>query len=234
MTISRRWLLRGALIGGFVACFGCNPMLFPMFLQGESFEAPTLKRLAKQDKKEVTVVILVSSRLDARQELMNVNRELGRKTVEQLRELTKAHDDKLVVVEPGKVDRYLASHPGLREKLEPDELAEQLKTDLKADYIIDIEINSLSLYEGTHELLRGRGDIHVTLINTNDLDDRHDKDIRSLYPKETSGPVMADSETNVLDFRSKFLDTVAKTIAYCFCDHPTINQMDDSRQGMPD
>ena len=59
--------LAWVVIVGFVACFGCNPGLLPFFLQGESREAPTVKRLALEDKKkEVKVAVVVSSRLDAR------------------------------------------------------------------------------------------------------------------------------------------------------------------------
>jgi hypothetical protein len=232
MTTSRRRTLLAVLLVGFAACFGCNPAMLPMFLQGEAQEEPALKRLAKKDdKKEVKVAIVVSSRLSARQELAGVNRELGRKAVEQLRILAKANEDKLVVIEPSKVERYLASHPKWKE-MDREELADDLKTALKVDYVIDVEINALSLIEGT-DLYRGHADLHVSLWNTNDPDDGpHDKDIRSVYPK--SAGELADSDTNLFDFRDKFLVTLAKQIAYCFCTHPTINQMDDSRNHLAD
>src|SRR5438067_1888285 len=127
MTTSRRWMLNAGLIGGFAACFGCNPFLFPLFLQGEAMEPATLKRLVSEDKnKEVAVAIVVSGRLNPRQELLNVNRELSRKTAEQLRALAKTRGEKLSVIEPSKVERYLANHPKWRD-MEPEELASALK-----------------------------------------------------------------------------------------------------------
>jgi hypothetical protein len=102
--------------------------------------------------------------------------------------------------------------------------------------VIDVEVNSMSLYEqGNHELFRGRADVHVTLVNANDPDDvGNEMDLRSLYPNERAGPVQVDSDTTVWDFREKFLTILAKKIAYCFSNHPTINQMDDSRERYAD
>ena len=233
MTVSRRRILLAVLLVGFVACFGCNPALLPLFLQGEAQDDATIKRLALEDKKkEVKVAIVVSSRLDARQELRNINYELGRSTVEQLRAVAKTNEDKLTVIDAAKVRRYLDNHPHWQ-NLDYDELADKLKTAFKVDYVIDVEIDSMSLYEqGNHELLRGRADVHVTLVNANDPDDvGHDKDIRALYPNEQAGPIAVDSDMNVFNFREKFLTSLGKKIVYCFCNHPTINQLDDSREG---
>jgi hypothetical protein len=231
MTTSRRRLLMALLFAGFVACCGCNPWLFPLFLQGEAQVNPAIKNLALEDKsKEVKVAIVVSSRLDARQELRGVNRELSRKVVEELRSLATSNEDKLVVMEPAKVERCLANQPNWK-KLDYDELADKLKTALKVDYVIDVEIDSMTLYErGTQMVFCGNAELHVELLNTNDPGDiGHDKDIRAQYPKGGGYEMVGD--TNVFEFRDKFLTTVAKQIAYCFCSHPKINQMDDTREG---
>lgn len=234
MTITQRRALLAGLLIGFVACFGCNPLLLPQFFQGEAQDPAVLKRLTdKEDKtKEVKVAVVVSSRLDARQELRNVNRELCRKTTDQIRALAKANEEKLVVVEPAKVERFLANNPDWK-NMDHDQLADEMKRALKVDYVIDVEIITMSLYEhGNHELLRGRADLHVALYDVHDADaGTEDKDLHSLYPNERAGPEQADSDTNVFQFREKFLDILAKKIAYCFCDHATISQMDDSREG---
>jgi hypothetical protein len=235
MTTSRRRILLAALLIGFAACFGCNPALFPLFLKGEAQDEATIKRLALEDKsKEVKVAVVVSaSRLDARQEVRNVSRDLGRKTVEQLRTVAKANDDKLTVIDATKVQMFLDDQPHWK-SLDYDELADKLKKKFKVDFVIDVEIDSMSLYEqGNHELFRGRADLHVKLLNAVDPDDNgNEKDIHALYPNEQAGPVAVDSDTNIFDFRDKFLGVLAKKIVYCFCSHPTINQMDVDRPGM--
>jgi hypothetical protein len=235
MTKSRRRLLLAVVLGGFVACFGCNPAMFPVFLQGESHDDATLKRLALEDKsKDVKVAVIVSSKLDPRQELRNVDRDLAQKTVEQIRMLTKANEDKLTVVDPGKVGKFLTKNPDWK-NLEPDELADRMKEALKVDYVIDVEIEQLSLYEhNNHELYRGRAQLQVHLLDTNDADDVNagHKELHALYPNEyAGGGIQADLDTNVFEFRERFVGIVAKKIAYCFCEHATINQMDDTREG---
>ncbi len=239
MTTFQRRALLAVLLLGFAACFGCNPAMFPMFLQGEAQDDPTLKRLVseedKKDKKEIKVAVVVSGRLDARQELNGVNRELSRKIIEQLRKLAKQNEEKLTVIDTGKVEKFLAGHPEWKDQDNKD-WVEDMKTDLKVDYVIDVEINSLSLYENTREVFRGRADLNVTLLNANDPDDTSDNDktIRALYPNEYGGMQLNDSDTTVFDFREKFMTVLAKKVAYCFCSHPTINEMDASREGLSD
>lgn len=235
MTTSRRRLLLALLLGGFVACFGCNPAMFPVFLQGESHDDATLKRLALEDKsKEVKVAVVVSSRLDPRQELRNIDRDLAQKTVEQIRMLSKANEDKLTVVDPSKVSKFLAKNPDWK-NLEPEDLADRMKDDLKVDYVIDVEIEQLSLYEhNNHELFRGRARLQVHLSNTNDADDvgAGQKELHALYPNEyAGGGIAADLDTNIFEFKEKFIGILAKKIAYCFCEHATINEMDQTREG---
>jgi hypothetical protein len=218
-----------------VACFGCNPLLFPLFLQGESRQPATLKRLATEDKKkEVKVAIIASSQLSARQELMNVNRELAQKTAQQLHQLTKANGENVTVLEPRKVEQYLNNHPGWKDQ-EPRDLADGLKGALKADYVVFIEINTMSLVGRGGDLYQGRADLHVSLLDTEAGDKCGDRDIRAAYPDpELEGGKPIDQDTNLLDFRAEFLEVLAKKIAYCFCDHPTINERDLTRKRLAD
>jgi hypothetical protein len=232
MATSHRWKLRALLFAGFAACFGCNPLLFPMFLQGESRQPAALRRLVKEDqKKEVRVALVTKSLLNARQELVNVNRELSQRAAQQLRELANHNGDKLAVLEPRKVEHYLTNHPDWKE-MEPLDLADDLRDALKADYVIFIEINALSLVGKGGDLYQGRADLHVSLLGEDGL--CGDKDLRAAYPDEIEFGKARDQDTNLLDFRAEFLDVLAKKIAYCFCDHPTINERDVTRKHLAD
>jgi hypothetical protein len=236
MATSHRWKLRALLLAGFAACFGCNPLLFPLFIQGESRHPATLRRLAKDDqKKELKVALVTRSVLSARQELINADRELCQKAAQQLRVLAQHNGDKLAVIEPRKVEQYLANHPDWK-NLEPADLADDLGAALKADYVVFIEINSMSLIGKGGDLYQGRAELHVCLYNAADPDDgpRH-KDLRAAYPDpEIEYGRAIDQDTSLPDFRSEFLDVLGKKIAYCFCDHPTINECDPTRKGLAD
>jgi hypothetical protein len=235
MATTPRCKLRTVLLlAAFAACFGCNPLLFPLFLQGESREDATVKRLASKDKKEVKVAFVTTAALSARQELIGVPRDLTQKVVQQLRKLSQVNEDKVTVIEPRKVEQYLAAHPGWRD-MDESELAEELQTALKADYVVNVEIASMSLTPpGNIGLFKAQAELHVILINANDKADRRETDIRETYPDEIESVKIADHDTNIGNFRSEFLDVLAKDVAYCFCDHPTINHMDKSRKGFAD
>src|SRR5262249_3954128 len=105
MATSHRWKLRALLLAGFAACFGCTPMLFALCIQGESLQPAAVRRRAKADpKKEVKGALVTKSLLSARQDLVNVNRDLTQRAAHQLRELAAHNGDKLTVVEPRKVE----------------------------------------------------------------------------------------------------------------------------------
>jgi hypothetical protein len=232
MATSHRWKLRALLLAGFAACFGCNPLLFPLFIQGESLQPAGLRRLAKPDQKEVKVALVTKSLLSANQSLINVNRDLSQRAAVQLRELVKYNGDKLVVVEPRKVEQYLSNHPDWK-TLEPIDLADDLREALHADCVVFIEINSMSLVGKGGDLYQGRAELHVSLLDEEGL--CGDKELREAYPPlDTEFGRAVDQDTNLLDFRAEFLDVVAKDIAYCFCDHPTINERDKTRKRLAD
>jgi hypothetical protein len=233
MATSHRWKLRALLLAGFAACFGCNPMLFPLFIQGESLQPAAVRRLAKADqKKEVKVALVTKSLLSARQDLVNVNRDLTQRAAQQLRELARHNGDKLTVVEPRKVEQYLGNHTDWKTQ-EPLDLADDLRDALRADYVVFIEINSLSLIGKGGDLYQGRAELHVSLLGEDGL--CGDKDLREAYPPpDTEFGRAVDQDTNLLDFRAEFLDVLAKDIAFCFCDHPTINERDKTRKRLSD
>jgi hypothetical protein len=237
MTNSYRWTRRILLFACFVGCFGCNPLEALFFIRGESRQPASMMKLTntKEPDKEVKVAIVVSGRLDARHELLNANRDLAQKTTDQLRKLTEAHGEHLTVIEPRKVEQYLANHPNWKDQ-DPDDLAAELKERFKVDYVIDIEITSLSLYEkGAQQLFKGKAALLLKLLNANNPDEvPPNKEIHEQYPDQIEAYTPADADTNIYEFRSEFLDILAKDIAYCFCEHPTINQMDKKRKNLAD
>src|SRR5206468_12323787 len=93
-----------------------------------------------------------------------------------------------------------------------------------ADYVIVLEIASLSLYQtgSGNTLFRGKADINVSLINVFDPDggDPTPHHFRCEFPSEANGYV-AVGDMTVPEFREKFLDYTARHLAWKFTAHPT-------------
>lgn len=92
----RQWI--GLIVLGLIATAGCNPlstMAYFMTLTGNP-QVPAECPLTRNDKKPVKVVILASTGLETRQELIGADRELAGLLAAKLQEGCKA-DRKSVV-----------------------------------------------------------------------------------------------------------------------------------------
>jgi hypothetical protein len=91
----------------------------------------------------------------------------------------------------------------------------------EADYVIDMEIISLTLYEpgSANQLFRGRADISVQVVNVNEPDDDpiFRPQYRCEYPK-TRGPIPI-GEYSAVQFKQKFLDHVGRELSWYFTAH---------------
>ncbi|HZY87827.1 MAG TPA: hypothetical protein VFE78_23525 [Gemmataceae bacterium] len=210
---ARRWSL--ALLVA-AACAGCDPATTAYFLLPETKDPPELRRLSSDDKKkEVKVAILTHTQLETRPELIQADRQLAESLAKQLRERFAENREKVVVVSPRRVEEYKNSHPRWRDPLE-------VGRELRVDYVIYLEINSMSLYEkGSSNLMyRGRTNISVSLVDVNRPDENPEQtEITTEYPSEARGPVDASLDTNPMQFRAAFLGYVAKRVSWCFTGH---------------
>lgn len=218
MATRRRWLLPVLLLLAVGCSFGCSLFSVPTFLLGgESKQPALLKKIAAGDK-EVTVVVLTSTGLETRPEFLRADRDLANLVVRQLREGLKANGEKAKFVSPGKVEEFKNNHPDWK-KLDPSEVGSHFG----ADYVIDLEVNRLSMYEpGSANLLyRGRAELTVSLVDVNHLDeDPERRELTITYPGEvTGGAVSVDDKTPQL-FKAEFFDRIATQVAWQFTAHP--------------
>jgi hypothetical protein len=216
---SQRWLL-SILLGLSVLGLGCNVLSLPFFLFGPEPKVPPKMQLASEDKKQkVRVVILTLGGLETRPELSGTDRELTRKLAQHLLEGFKANEEKVAVVPPSKVDEFKADNPNWRTL--------DFKTDIgkhfDADYVIVLEIRSLSLYQNGsgNTLFRGKANLGVSLINVFDPDEAtKQEEFSEQFPTENKGEI-AVGDMTVIQFREQFIEYIANKLSWWFTAHPT-------------
>ncbi len=227
MTKFLRPSLLASILAGVVCGIGCNPLMLPAFLGPEPMVPPELHALKVADKKgPVKVVILVDKGNDFREEFTRADGQLGDLLRKQMKEMAEAGGEKLEFISLRKVMDYTNTHPNWREDVA------EIGRDLKADYVIYLEIASLTLYEkGSRDLYRGDAKIAVSLHRiggSEDDDEVQRKQYHGVYPSVRTG-IPVDIDTTPTDFREQFLGYVAKRIAWYFIGHPSNDKyMDDS------
>jgi hypothetical protein len=196
---------------------GCS---FPQnlyFILPEDKDPAECKRLVgeKGKKEPVKVVLWTEMSLDPREEFIQADRHLAVKLVEEIHRLSEENHEKLDIVKPNLVEQYKSSHPNMQAVD-----LEKVGHDFKADYVIDLEILELSLYErgANQQIYRGQTRIGVSVLDMKHPDDIKYKEFNDRYPTEARGD-MTPFELTPTAFREKFLEHVAKRLAFFFVDH---------------
>jgi len=215
-----RWLLAGLFLTAMAAGTGCNMLSLPFFLlPGMEPKTPAKCKLASEDKeKEVRVVILAAAGLETRPEFLRVDKELSLLLARQLQENFKTNKEKVTIVSTSQVEKYKDEHPNWH-ALPSAEIGKYFDT----DYVIDLTINSVTLYErGSSNLLfRGRASISLDVVDVNKPkeDPIYEEEYTVEYPRQ--GPISAsDSNSNPAQFRLAFLTKVAQELSWHFTAHP--------------
>jgi hypothetical protein len=221
---TRRWRLAGLVTLGVIVATGCNMLEVPFFLINgpDPMQPPECMKLTPpegRDKKaKVRVVLLVSVPGEMRPEFIRVDRDLSELLIRKLNAGFKEDKENIVLLPTSKVEKFKDEHPGWR-TMELADIGKQLG----ADYVIDMEINSISLYEDKsyNQMYRGRAAISTTLVAMHKLDDGPmRKEYSCTYPTDAKGPVPVGLDMNYQQFRTEFLDYVAKHLAWFFVPHP--------------
>ena len=224
--MSKLW--RRILLGlGILALGGaCNPLMLPFYLTSPESKFPAeYKKLASDDKKkEVRVAILTYMGVEPNPELLHADRDITRLLTKQLQDLCKHNQEKVVVVNPFKIEEYKNSHPDWnRTHVELTEIGK----DLHVDFVIYLEVERLSLYQPDSNMMffRGQANLDVKLVDVNNPDESPEKRVFTFtYPSEgRGGNVVVDSDTPPQLFREKFLKALTKQLSWYFTAHPTID-----------
>jgi hypothetical protein len=196
---------------------GCSPSSFYFFLP-ENKSDPELHRLANDDsKKDVRVVILTySNKLETRPELLGADRDLTQQFATKLREGCETNKEHVVIVSPRKVEEFKIAHPGWSQA----DLSE-IGRHFKADYVIYLEINRLSLFNKAdmNTQYKGHAEISVSLIDVNqpDVPPEH-KEFTCSYPSDARA-IPVDADNPISQFREQFFNHVSKKLSWYFTEH---------------
>lgn len=219
-----QWHRRGFLLGlcGTLLAAGCSFPGAMYFLMPEAKEPAGCKRLASEDKKEeIKVVVWTYVPLETREEFVQVDQRLAELLAQQINQMSKENNEKVTVVSPRKVEVYKNEHPDWN-SIDPVKVGRYFQ----ADYVINVEINKLSLYEpNTHEtLLRGRANFRVKLVDVKHPDESPSfQNFNDMYPNEAR--FVDGSDMDRFSFRDVFLAHTAKHLAFLFVDHPKRDRM---------
>jgi hypothetical protein len=169
----------------------------------------------KKKNTELKIMVLAYSAMDPSTEFVTADRELQSSLSRQLLQLAKKNEQKVALISPTKVQEYKNAHPDWHTSRIQD-----IGRQFDADYVIYLEIESMSLYEkgGFNQLYRGRAEIGITLVNMQKPDmDPVEKHFSCEYPK-TRGPVPVD-EMNARQFYLSFMESVTKRLSWYFVPH---------------
>jgi hypothetical protein len=218
-ALRRRTMWLG--LWGLVLIAGCSFPQSLYFIMPEAKDPAELKRLADEDgKKEVKVVLWTYMNLDPREEFIQADRRLAIALAAELRRLSAENKEKVTIVEPNRVEQYKGRHPDWK----GFDLA-KVGHDFNADYVIDLAINKLSLYEpkANEQIYRGQAEIAVSVVDMKDPDNVKYQEFNDRYPNE--GGYMDPLDMSPSLFRDKFLEHVAKRLAFYFVDHKRRTKM---------
>jgi hypothetical protein len=214
MALRQRTVLLGFWSSILMA--GCSFPQSLFFLMPEAKDPAELKRLADSDgKKEVKVVLWTYMSLDPRTEFIQADRRLAVMLAEEIQRLSAENGEKISIVKPNLVEQYKSRHPNWQAL----ELT-QVGHDFNADYVVNLEIDKLSLYEpnANQQLYRGQTEILVSVVDMKHPDDVQHKEFNDRYPTEARGD-MTPFDVPPTMFRDQFLAHVAKRLSFFFVEH---------------
>src|SRR5262245_35775558 len=202
---------------------GCNPLLFPFLVFGPEPKRPPEYHQLASKKKDVKVVILTYMGMDMNTDLLHADREITRLFAKELKELCDYNEEKVTVINPMKVEEYKNKNPDWQ--TQHSDLSE-IGKHFKADYVIYLEINKLSLFQpGTSNMFyRGQANITVSLVDVKNPDDftTPPREFSYSYPSESrGGNRVVDMDTPLPKFKAEFFESLSRRLAWHFTAHPT-------------
>ncbi len=215
MAICSRRALLGWAAGGLVLTSGCDMASLAYFLLPESRMEAHIKHLPSDEKgKSPKVVILTWAGLETRSEFIGADRQLSEMLGLQLKQLAEEAKENITIVPVRKVEEFKNATPSWKSM----DLAE-IGRRFNADYVIYLELNSMSLYEPGmgNMLMRGRVTLNVQLCEVAKPDETPlSQPYSCVYPGEAPGAVPVENAAQKMQFRQAFLHKVARDLSLNF------------------
>jgi hypothetical protein len=212
-AFARRWLLVGAM-GMVLVAAGCNMSSLAYFFNfiSDDTNPPEFPNLVSS-KRNIKVVLLVSAETDMRPEFLRVDRDLSALLSVWLQKRFKDHGDKVTMVKFSEVENFKDRTPNWR-TMDWRDIGKRFH----ADYVINLELSNLSLYEKASgkEWFRGYAQVSASAYDTNNPDAGKvfSREYSYCYPTQWAKSVMDNN--NPIQFRSEFLRYMVKQLARSF------------------
>lgn len=222
-----KWARRavwGALLA--VAAIGCSPLQIIGFLGAREEKEPAQCPLTfakdgpKKDKEEVVVLVLPHVVQNAGPTFFSIERELASELGRVLPEMAKENKDKnsrkVKVLPNAQVDKFKRENPDWK-KYNAGELGQKLG----ADFVLDIELSNLRLYQPNtafEKIYEGHAEVNVIVTEVTATGDGKIQDypLSFSYPKGTIRDGSAISESA---FKKEYIGHLAIEIAERHVDH---------------
>ena len=210
-----RWLL---VLTGMLAwvSIGCNPQFLSMALMPfNDGRIPPEYKLFAADK-ELTLAIMTNfARPETDPDLQAADADFAEQVAAAFQQRCKENKHKVKIVPYAQVRSQQLKQQLGGGVLSPVDLGKTLK----ADFVLDLTINSLSLYEKNYhpQMYRGKADVAINLYKVEVKDESHKvfgKEFRRIHPRD-SGPIDAGS-FSASAYRTLFLGKVASDVSKMF------------------
>lgn len=218
MPISRRMAL--ALMVAVAASFGCNPLLMPFYLFGGLTKTKVPSRFdfydkakAAKKKKDIKIVVLSYNGRSLSPDYLTAERTLSALFVNKLGEAFKSNKERVTVVPASEVEKFKRQHDDWR-AMSFAEIGKQFG----ADYVIDMELANLSLFEpNSRDMFRGHCRIPITIIDIEkDLQEPFDSEIYELDYPGGGQSIPADLDTSPEKFQARFFAKIVVELTRLF------------------
>jgi hypothetical protein len=155
-----------------VAGIGCNPLMLPMYLFRDMrqsripshFDFYEKAHTAKK-KKDIKVVVLTEPGRGLSPVFISQEKTLTTMIVNQLQSNFLQNKERVKIVPVGDVEKFKRQHVDDWKAMDAREIAKHFE----ADYLIDIELRTMSLYEqGTQELFRGHCRLPIRIVDVDE------------------------------------------------------------------
>jgi hypothetical protein len=211
---SRRWGWIVILLGGLAwVSIGCNPQSLSMIMMPwtDNKAAPEYKLFS--DKKTIKLVILANFRLEGRsmpQEIVPAEHELAESVSQFFNKRCLENKQKIEIVSHMKVRDFQVKDPDAN----PIEIGKHFK----ADYVLELDINSLSVYAKIQpKMFKGSAEIEANLYKMDAKEGEYKvftKNIASEYP--VSRPPVEANGASPVPFRRAFITELGREISRLF------------------
>jgi hypothetical protein len=223
----RLWRVAALILTLLVVNIGCDPIQMMNFIAtpfADTMIDPVCPLTI--DGKESTVVIITThDDIEDSVSFRGVNDMLTRQLIGLLEARFKEHKDKVKIVPFTKVQAYVNKHPDW-----VTQSKREIGKHFNADYVLFLEMGPMSMYEkGSNSLLfRGNVEIHIAVVDVNQDEGegpKYEKDFSCTYPLH--GPEDAGGGNSATQFRSRFLEHIAKDLLVEFAPYETRNKIED-------